>query len=354
MRNVSPIPPVPKPVVLVVDDDEGLLMLLTDTLVREGYAVRQASSGAAAIKELSREKPALMLLDLRLRDMRGQVLLDQLRNRDLLVPFVVITGQGDEKVAVEVMRQGALDYLTKGTALLDMVPGVVARALAGLEREAALASERVERARLEHEVIEISSREQRRIGQDLHDGLGQELTAIEILCAGLKSDVKKDAALAAQVDQISRLLRESIGHVRSLARGLVPVSDSPDSLWSSLVELADRTSHFARVECRLDSPKVVLCPRPEIAVQLHRIAQEAVNNAVKHSGGTRIDLVLAERAGGLELIVRDNGKGGAVRRQDSLGLQVMHHRAAVINATLTVASTAGQGTEVRCFAPLSS
>jgi signal transduction histidine kinase len=214
--------------------------------------------------------------------------------------------------------------------------------------------ERAERARLEHEVIEISGREQKRIGQDLHDGLGQELTAIEILCAGLKSDVSDEPALAAQVDQIGRLLRESISHVRSLARGLVPVGEDPDSLWSSLVELADRTSRFARIDCRLESAKIVLCHSPAIAIQLHRIAQEAVNNAVKHSGGSRITLSLEQREGGLILTVRDDGRGGAVRRKDSLGLQVMHHRAAVINATLTVASTTGEGTVIRCFAPLPS
>ncbi len=337
-----------KKTVLLVDDDEGLLVLIGEALQAEGYRVLQAASGAEVLTVLAREKPALMLLDLKLKDVGGEVLLRQLKERNQLVPFIVVTGQGDEKIAVEMMREGALDYVSKDTALLDLLPGVMLRALKTVAAEKALQAETEKRRRLEAEIIEISENEQRRIGQDLHDGLGQQLTAIEILCTGLKSDVAKNPALTQQVDRIARFLRESISQVRSLARGLVPVGDEPDSLWSSLVELVHRTNALGLVECRMANSAVVLCANREVASQLYRIAQEAINNAVKHAGGARITVALTEREGLLELIVRDDGRGGATDRKDGLGLQIMRHRAAVIGAGLYIESTTGEGTTVSC------
>jgi len=203
----------------------------------------------------------------------------------------------------------------------------------------------------EAQIIEITENGQRQIGQDLHDGLGQQLTAIEILCAGLKEDVAGTPRLAKQVSRIGRFLRESIAQVRSLSRGLVPVSDRPDALWASLVELADRTNVPGRVECKFVSP-VVLVDEHNTAGQFFRIAQEAVNNALKHSRAKRITLTLARTAGALELGVTDNGRGFPKVLRPGMGLQVMRHRASVINAELTVESQSGQGTSIRCRVPL--
>ena len=334
--------------ILVVDDDEGLLVLMGEALRSEGYEVSCASSGAELLKMLAQRRPELLLLDLKLKDVGGQRLLQRLERADLRVPFVVVTGQGDEKVAVEMMRRGALDYVSKDTALLDLLPGVVNRALMVIGRERALASERTLRERLEREVLEISGQEQRRIGEDLHDGLGQQLTAIEILCAGLKADVASHPKLARQVDRIGQLLRESIGQVRSLARGLVPVKDAPDALWISLVELVEQTNALDRGNCALECPEMVLLDDSATADHLYRIAQEALNNAVKHSGADRMVVSLTRDEAGLELRVADNGRGFVELRTPGMGLQVMRHRASVIGAQLTVESKPGKGTIIQC------
>ncbi|SDS44811.1 PAS domain S-box protein [Opitutus sp. GAS368] len=200
-------------------------------------------------------------------------------------------------------------------------------------------------------LLEISEKERHRIGEDLHDGLGQQLTAIEILCAGLKEDVAADPRLAKQAERIGRLLRESIGQVRSLARGLVPVQDDPDALWASLIELAERANVPGRLECRLDCPVMVPVEDNQVAGHLFRIAQEAVNNALKHSRAKQIVLTLTRGPGGLELGVTDNGRGFLPARGRGLGLQVMHHRASVIGAELTVDTKPGRGTTIRCRLP---
>lgn len=337
-----------------MDDDEGLLVLMTATLRAEGHTVTGIGSGTGLLEHVTKDRPELLLLDLKLRDIHGQAILQRLEREGLRVPFIVVTGQGDEKVAVEVMRHGALDYLTKSTAMLDLLPGVVGRALRSIARDRALVSERRERARLERESFEIIEREQRRIGEDLHDGLGQQLTAAEILCAGLKADVASDPKLAKQVERISRMLRDAIGQVRALARGLVPVKDEPEALWASLVELVDQTNVLGRCKCRLESPAVVLLPSAPVAGQLYRIAQEAVNNAVKHSRAKQLVVTLQHSDQVLELSVADNGRGIAKTHLPGIGLQVMRHRASVIGADLTVETRPGKGTTIRCRLPLST
>ncbi len=338
--------------ILVVDDDEGLLVLMTEALRAEGHRVTSAGSGAALLEQLATDRPELLLLDLKLKDMHGQALLQRLEREGLRVPFIVVTGQGDEKVAVEIMRYGALDYLTKSTAMLDLLPGVVGRALRSVARDQALETERAERARLERQAVEIIEREQRRIGEDLHDGLGQQLTATEILCAGLKADVAADPKLAKQVERIGRMLRDSIGQVRALARGLVPVKDEPDALWASLVELVEQTNALGRCDCRLVSPGVVLLPDAAAGMQLYRITQEAVNNAVKHSRAKQLVVTLKRGERLLELSVADNGRGIAKAHRPGMGLQVMRHRASVIGAELAVETKPGKGTTIRCRLPL--
>ncbi|HWL15151.1 MAG TPA: response regulator [Opitutus sp.] len=335
--------------ILVVDDDEGLLILMAETLRGEGYTVSTANSGAAALETLARETPDLMLLDLKLSDVGGPELLKRLRKDHLKVAFIVVTGQGDEKVAVEVMKEGALDYVMKDTALLDLLPAVVKRALTAIERDRALAEAERTRQRLQQEILEVSEREQHRIGQDLHDGLGQQLTAIEMMCASLKADIaERQPDLKQQVERIGGLLREAIAQTRSMARGLVPVKDAPEALWASLFDLAERTTAVGRLTCRVDAPDPVMVNDAVTAGHLYRIAQEAVNNALKHSDAKEIVIRLGRRRGALELSIADNGRGLADGENRGLGLQVMQHRAAMIGGELAVESKAGKGVTVRC------
>lgn len=340
------------PCILVVDDDEGLLVLMSETLRAEGYDVLTAASGAETIQRLRERRPDLMLLDLKLRDVGGPELIERLRQDALSVPFIIVTGQGDEKVAVDVMKRGALDYVMKDTALLDLLPAVVKRAFTAIQRDRALAEAQRDRTRLEREILEVSEREQHRIGADLHDGLGQQLTAIEILLTSLKSDVPPgQRRLKQQVERIGGMLRDAISHTRSMARGLVPVKDEPEALWASLVELAERTSALGRLRCRFECPEPIAIADNTIAGHLYRIAQEAVNNAVKHSGAREVVIRLVRRPGTLTLSIADDGKGLRPSASRGVGLEVMKHRAAVIGATLTIDSHDRRGVTITCTLP---
>ena len=339
---------------LVVDDDEGLLLLMAERLRAEGHTVATAPSAREARRQLAAGATDLMFLDLKLADGSAPALVAELRHERQAVPFVVVTGQGDERAAVEVMRQGALDYVMKDTSLLDRLPAVAQRALHALAQERALRAAQAEHRRLEQELVAISERERHSIGADLHDNLGQQLTALELMCTLAKTEAAPHPALTRRLDQMARMLREAITQVRFLARGLVPVGPGPDSLQVGLAELAERTSALGRPHCRLECPEPVTVEDSFLAGHLYRIAQEAVNNAVKHARAAEIVIRLGRRDGTLQLAVEDDGAGlpqGPGAPAEGIGLSVMRHRANAIGATLAVDSRRSGGVSVRCSLP---
>src|SRR5689334_10841350 len=140
-------------IILVVDDDEGLVRLVSKALQREGFIIAGAGSGEAALAWLAANRADLMLLDLKLHDIEAQVLVDRLSREQHCPPFIIITGQGDERVAVEMMKRGARDYLVKDVDFLQFVPSVVKRALEQLDKERRLA-EAEEQVHLVRSVVE--------------------------------------------------------------------------------------------------------------------------------------------------------------------------------------------------------
>lgn len=211
-----------------------------------------------------------------------------------------------------------------------------------------------EQKRLEREVLAISERERHMIGADLHDNLGQQLTALELMCTGLKEDAAAHPDLATRLDRMGAMLREAVAQTRALARGLVPVGDDPDALLIGLSELAERVNALGHVRCRLVAPESFALRDANIAGHLYRIAQEAVNNAVKHARGSNVTLRLRQTADVVELAVIDDGPGlpRAQAGKRGLGLRVMQHRANVIGADLTVTSKRNEGLAIRCVLPL--
>lgn len=212
-----------------------------------------------------------------------------------------------------------------------------------------------DRRRLESEILEISEREQRRIGNDLHDGLCQELAGIELMCQVLEQKLAaKSKAQAKQVGDIALHIREATMHARKLARGLSPVELEVNGFTSALHELADNTKKLLRAECRLECPERVSIRNNVMATHLYRIAQEAVNNAVKHGHARNIEISLQPAGEKIALTVRDDGVGfpKEARRTGSMGLQIMKYRAGVVGATLRVEpGPAGRGTIVTCIFP---
>jgi two-component system sensor kinase FixL len=210
-----------------------------------------------------------------------------------------------------------------------------------------------ERKRLEKEILEISEREQRRIGQDLHDGLCQHLTGIEFMSQVLEQKLaRRSKAAAARVGDIAKNVREAISHTRLLARGLSPVTLESEGLMSALQELALNTERIFRVTCRFECHPPVLVEDYPAATHLFRLAQEAVSNAIKHGKAKRILIRLKEGPGRMTLSVIDNGSGfpAQILKSKGMGLQIMQSRAGMIGGTLAIERNAVGGTSVTVVA----
>src|SRR5882672_78065 len=214
-----------------------------------------------------------------------------------------------------------------------------------------------ERKGLEHEIIEIANREQQRIGSDLHDGLGQELTGVALMLRGLSAKIKKsDASLTPSVDEIVVLVNHTIESARSLARGLSPVSLDLGGLVFALRALAARAREMYSVDVRLRSrvwPELTL--DEATANHLYRIAQEAVTNAVRHGHASLIAVQLIVEERNVRLTITDDGVGLPDGPADEprhsvsgMGLKIMAYRARMIDGEVTVERLREGGTRVRC------
>jgi|GEM_PF-1544726 len=217
-----------------------------------------------------------------------------------------------------------------------------------------------ERRRLESELLEISDREQQRIGFDLHDGLGQRLTSLEMKCFLLLEDLAADdletrrKLLKEQAQKINEALRECITSTRALVRGLAPVSLKSGGLTGALKQLAHFAHVAGKVECRFICRDSVKLTSSQTAAHLYRIAQEAVSNALKHARSRHIQIKLIHRLGVLRLQITDDGRGLPKNRKpgSGMGLEVMRHRAHVIGASLDIDSKPAHGLSVVCTLPL--
>jgi signal transduction histidine kinase len=209
-----------------------------------------------------------------------------------------------------------------------------------------------EEHRLEREVLDVCEREQRRIGQDLHDGLGQHLTGLGLMCKRLEQKLSAKAPVEGHdAARIAEYVAQAVSQARELSRGLRPVVLAADGLAGGLRQLAVTTQQMSGLPCNLRVEGEVGMPDDAVETHLFRIAQEAVNNAAKHACATHIDLTLAATAGGgLRLSIEDDGIGFTQPSPpvQGMGLQIMRHRANVIGATLEIRRGNTGGTAVIC------
>jgi len=210
-----------------------------------------------------------------------------------------------------------------------------------------------ERKRLEQQLLDISEREQRRIGQDLHDGVGQQLTALRFLSSTLRQKLgEHEFSAAKDFDRLDALLANAIKDVRGLARGLHPVHTDGLGLMHSLRELCRSMQSVFGVPCTFDCADPVLIHDPAAAVNLYRIAQEATRNAAAHGAPKQIQIHLSQQDSLLRLVIKDDGHGlPRARRKQGMGLEIMRYRAHAIGATLAVASEPEAGVTITCEWP---
>ena len=222
------------------------------------------------------------------------------------------------------------------------------------QRTAALTEEIAERERLERELLEISEREQRRIGQDLHDSLCQHLTGATLAGQVLEEKLAAlNLPLAADAGNMVELVEQGINLSRKLAKGLYPVEMAADGLMLALEEYAATASELFKAACRFDCDSPVLIHDPATAGHLYRIAQEAIVNAIKHGKAKNILIRLEAGEAGPILSIKDDGIGlpKPLPEKRGIGLRIMAHRSTMIGGTFSVRADDAGGTLVICELP---
>jgi PAS domain S-box-containing protein len=245
-------------------------------------------------------------------------------------------------------RGGGCRRVAWSTTLLPAHGGIPAYVIAS-------GNDITERKRMERAILDVSAREQTQIGQDLHDGLGQHLTGIAFMSKVLEQKLA-GAGLpeAGDARKIVELVNQAIHRTRELARGLIPVVSGADGLTTALDRWAREVEDLFGITTRFECPEPVRIGDLGVATHLYHIAQEAVNNAVKHARATHLVLSLSRSEDVGILTVEDDGNGlpAASAAGPGLGLHIMGYRASMIGGSLEIRRGADGGTLVSCRFPL--
>jgi signal transduction histidine kinase len=213
-----------------------------------------------------------------------------------------------------------------------------------------------ERRHLELELSRIGDEERRRLGQDVHDGVCQQLTGALLRCQVLERQLTRGEHLpAASLSALSALLEEAIDEAHAVAQGLQPLEEEPDALVNALRALTKRTQAASGLAFLFTADGETAMPDPAVAQHLYRIAQEAVSNAVRHARAEQIYLTLTGADNVYTLQIEDDGGGlPSAPGTGGLGMRTMAYRAEIIGGTLAVDVSPHGGVRITCRAPVSS
>jgi len=225
------------------------------------------------------------------------------------------------------------------------------------QRTTALTKEMQERARLEEEILEISERERSRIGHDLHDSLCQHWSATAMAGQVLSEKLAaKSLNEAADAREVVKLIEDGITLTRNLAHGISPVELETAGLVTAFHELGTNVSRMFKITCTFECDSPPPIHDGTVATHLYRIAQEAINNAIRHGKSTQIVMSLSHRKGRVELTIEDDGVGlpDDWQQNRGLGTRIMAHRAAMMAGTFSIEPNPTGGTFVSCSIPVTA
>jgi signal transduction histidine kinase len=220
-----------------------------------------------------------------------------------------------------------------------------------------LKAETIRRLEMEHEIAAVSHREQQRIAHELHDGLGQELGALAFQAKLLAGRLNQSgSALAKEAETLVRTLNQSTGRTRALSHLLDPVGEGTGALRHALGRLADESGQAFGIACTFDSPSSLPHLSPEAELNLYRITQESIHNAVHHGHASEIVICAKLEPHLLTLSISDNGCGFPLDTKPAassgMGLRIMRYRSDALRARLQLRSAPGQGCSILCSLPL--
>ena len=367
MTDTEKAPDTARPLrAIIVEDRPDDLALLLRALRRGGYAPEFAhvETAAGLADALAAGPWDIVLSDYTLPDFSGLLALRQVHAHDPDLPFIIVSGNIGEDVAVAAMRAGAHDYLIKGN--LMRLGAAIERELreAGVRRarrrdERALRETRLRLQALSNRMLEVQEAERRHLARELHDEIGQSLTAIKLNLEALARRIDDEAARGL-AGEIAGIAGQVLEQVRRLSLDLRPPQLDDLGLRAALQWLVKRHRREDGPDIVLEAPEDLPRLDAQAETACFRIAQEALTNALRHAGATLVRIELHAEDGHCRLEVIDDGRGfdlasaqAHALRGGSLGLVGMSERVALAGGEIQVASTPGEGTRLSARFPLS-
>jgi PAS domain S-box-containing protein len=211
------------------------------------------------------------------------------------------------------------------------------------------------RKHLERDILDIGTKAQQSLGRDLHDGLGQLLTGLAFLSRVLHSQLSSQSLPeAADAAKVADIAERALSLTRNLAKGLYPDGLDADGYLGAIADLAMNTEALYGITCSFNPETTSFQVDKGLSIHLYYIAQEAINNAVKHGKAKNIRITLKRRDGNVTLTVQDDGKGLQLssKRGKGMGLRTMSYRASVLGGKLTIQNNPDRGATLTCSFPL--
>jgi signal transduction histidine kinase len=342
--------------ILIVDDEIGSMSGMWDFLSELGHQVKGHLSGREALHSLQEHRYDLLMTDLMMPEMDGMMLMKRAKEIDPLIICIMITGHATIQNAVEAMKEGAFDYITKPPDW-KMLRMTVSRAL---EVRRLMQSEKLLKTSCDQlrvfaiRLVEAQEHERQRIARELHDGVGQNIIGLDMNLNSLFASVTdKQTGMPDQRLIDSRSLTSDIKEtIRDIIANLRPPLLDDFGLLPAIESLGDKLSKRAGLRISVlgdeDMPRM-----PEFTeISLFRIIQEALTNVAKHAQAENVSICLEQSDAGVRLEITDDGIGfnpdqfGYAKDREAWGLLNMRERVSAINGTLKIASGNRKGTNI--------
>ena len=360
--TASPDSADPQTRILIVDDKRPNRLVLEGMLRPEGFFLQSAASGQETLALVTQQAPDLILLDLLMPGIDGYQVVGAIKGNPATrnIPIIIITALDDREARMRALGAGAEDFLAKPIDRAEL--RVRVRNLLRLSRTAELVeSERLLRASSEQlrqlaaHLLSVREEERARISREVHDELGQSLTAVKIDLAWLEFRMPNTGGMVERIRSTRQLADSMIHSIRRISTELRPAVLDLGLAAAVEWQVQDFQARSG-IECtvRLLTRDVVAA---NASTAMFRIFQETLTNVARHSEATRAEVVLQKQGNRLVLLIHDNGRGfdqADAARSKSLGLLGMRERAAILGGRVDISSAPGQGTTVTAWIPIPS
>ena len=368
--------------VLIVEDTQASLALLSNLMQKAGYSVRQAQDGQLALATVQNRQPDIILLDIRMPGLDGFEVCRQLKANPATasIPIIFLSALDDTEARLQGLRLGAVDYIVKPYEADEVLLRVKTQLeLHNLQhnliemcdtRTQALQTEvnrhqqtmqelldsRQQLRELSSHLEDIREEERARIAREIHDELGQTLTVARIELTRIMQKLNEPAdKLQTYLQNAINLIETSADTARSISENLRPGMLDLLGLEAAIEHHVSQFSKSTGINCILNIADIDADIDERTSIAAFRIVQESLTNVARHSNASQVKIQLADLGKELVVIIQDNGHGFDIDTNDQIhshyGLLGMHERAKSLGGTLSIESELSKGTRIEAILP---